>query len=144
MSDATLWWVAAGLLVGLELLTGTFYLLMLAAGLGAAAVAAHLGASQPGQMVAAALVGGGATAAWHFWRRRHPKAAPAQSNRDVNLDIGERVAVAAWNEDHTARVTYRGSSWSARFQGPGDPRPGDHLIVAIEGSRLVLAPVGQD
>ena len=43
MSESTLWWLLAGAAVGLELVTGTFYLLMIALGLGAAAMAAHLG-----------------------------------------------------------------------------------------------------
>mgnify|MGYP003345071551 CR=1 FL=1 len=40
---STLWWIGAGMLVILELLTGTFYLLMLA--LGAVAAAAALAAA---------------------------------------------------------------------------------------------------
>ena len=80
---STLWWVLAGVLVIAELLTGTFYLLMLALGSVAAAVAAHAGATGSGQFVAAALVGGGATAVWHFKRARAPRSAPAASNADV-------------------------------------------------------------
>ena len=38
---ATGWWIAAGMLVAIELLTGTFYLLMLALGCVAAALAAQ-------------------------------------------------------------------------------------------------------
>ena len=45
MEESTIWWLLAGGLVVAELLTGTFYLLMLAVGVGAAAIAAHLGAS---------------------------------------------------------------------------------------------------
>ena len=41
MSDSTVWWILAGLLVSAELLTGTFHLLMLAIGLAAGAVAAR-------------------------------------------------------------------------------------------------------
>ena len=41
-SIATLWWVAAGIVVAAELATGTFYLLMIALGLAAGAVAGHL------------------------------------------------------------------------------------------------------
>ena len=44
MAESTIWWLCAGAAVAVELLTGTFYLLMLATGLAAAAVAAHLGA----------------------------------------------------------------------------------------------------
>ena len=40
---STVWWLITGGLVAAELATGTFYLLMLALGAAAAAVAAHLG-----------------------------------------------------------------------------------------------------
>ncbi|NDE73495.1 MAG: NfeD family protein, partial [Betaproteobacteria bacterium] len=41
MAQTTIWWVMAGALIALELLSGTFYLLMLSLGLVAAALAAH-------------------------------------------------------------------------------------------------------
>ena len=104
LSTPTFWWVAAGVAVAAELATGTFYLLMIALGLAAAAVAGHLGLAGTGQIVTAALVGGGATAAWHWHRYRQPRSAPARENRDVNLDIGERVHVTEWASDRTARV----------------------------------------
>ena len=139
-SATTLWWLAAGMLVAVELVTGTFYLLMLALGAAAAAAAAHVGASGSVQVLAAALVGGGATALWHLRRASRPRSAPAASNRDVNLDIGELVQVDAWQGDGQARVFYRGAMWSARFAGSGAPSPGEHMIVSIEGNRLGLAP----
>ena len=43
MAESTIWWLLAGTAVGIELVTGTLYLLMLSIGLGAAALAAHLG-----------------------------------------------------------------------------------------------------
>jgi membrane protein implicated in regulation of membrane protease activity len=144
LSASTLWWVAAGVAVAVELATGTFYLLMLALGLAAAAVAAHLGLSGTAQIVAAALVAGGATAVWHARRAREPRSAPAAQNRDVNLDIGERVTVPAWGADGTARVHYRGTDWTARLQPGAAPRPGPHRVTAVEGNWLVLAPSSND
>jgi membrane protein implicated in regulation of membrane protease activity len=135
---ATTWWLAAGLLVAVELASGTFYLLMLALGAAAAALAAHAGASMSTQLVAAAVVGGAAVTAWHIRRMRQPAAPPAEANRDVNLDIGSRVQVNAWNSDGTARVAYRGATWSARNGSDGAPRPGPHVIVAVHGSELLL------
>ncbi len=137
---STLWWVLAGLLVVAELLSGTFYLLMLALGAAAAALAAHAGAGLAAQLVAAAVVGGGATAAWHFKRARAPRSAPAASNVDVNLDIGQTVIVEAWDAHGLASVRHRGSAWTACHAGPGEPRPGAHRIVAVHGNRLDLAP----
>jgi membrane protein implicated in regulation of membrane protease activity len=140
LSTATFWWVAAGVVVAAELATGTFYLLMMALGLAAAAIAAHLGVSVSGQIITAALFGGGSTALWHWRRAREPHSAPSHENRDVNLDIGERVHVRQWEPDRTTRVDYRGSSWTARL-APGAPAsPGEYRIHAVEGNWLVLVP----
>jgi membrane protein implicated in regulation of membrane protease activity len=137
---STGWWVVAGLLVAVELASGTFYLLMLALGAAAGAMAAHLGAGFNTQVVVAALLGGGATALWHFKRFRAPRSAVAEANPDVNLDIGQTVHVDTWGADGTARVMYRGASWAVTFGGAGAPAPGVHTIVAVQGSRLVVAP----
>ncbi len=136
----TWWWLAAGVLVTAELLSGTFYLLLLALGCVAAAVAAHAGAGSVAQIAVAALTGAGATAAWHLRRARSPKSAPVESNRDANLDIGERVVVEAWAADRCTRVHYRGSTWSARLAPDMPARSGEHVIVAVQGNQLQLAP----
>jgi membrane protein implicated in regulation of membrane protease activity len=138
-SAATLWWLTAGVLVAVELATGTFYLLMLALGAVAAALAAHTGLGASAQVVAAAVIGGGATAMWHLRRYRSPRSAPAHANRDVLLDIGGSVEVEAWRADGTARVHYRGAEWTVRHEGPGVPAPGPHRIVSIQGSELQVS-----
>ena len=138
---STLWWILAGVLVIAELLTGTFYLLMLALGSAAAAGAAHAGAAGSAQFVAAALVGGGATALWHLKRARSPRSAPSASNADVNMDIGQTVNVQAWQADGRARVPYRGAAWTVRHAGPGAPSSGEHRIVAVHGNELDVVPV---
>ncbi|OYT89503.1 MAG: hypothetical protein CFE46_03580 [Burkholderiales bacterium PBB6] len=138
-NEPVLWWALAGVLVVVELLTGTFYLLMLALGAAAAAVAAHLGLGGTQQVLAFAAVGGGAVAVWHWRRAQSPRSAPADSNRDVHLDIGERVTVEAWAPDGTARVNYRGSQWSARLApGAAAPAPGPHRVQALDANWLVL------
>ena len=71
MAPSTLWWLLAGAAIALELLTGTFYLLMLALGMAGAAVAAHLGAGTVVQLLIAAGVGGGAVAKTS-WARTWP------------------------------------------------------------------------
>jgi membrane protein implicated in regulation of membrane protease activity len=138
MAESTIWWLLAGSAVAVELLTGTFYLLMLAIGLAAAALAAHLGFSMPAQLVVAAVVGGGAVVGWHLVRQRRPKEPPAEANRDVNLDIGETVQVVRWNADGTTMVKYRGAQWTA-IPAPGAiPVAGPHRIREVIGSRLVI------
>ena len=138
MAESTLWWLLAGGAVAVELLTGTFYLLMLAIGLVAAALAAHLGLSMPAQLVMAALFGGGAVVGWHLLRQRRPKELPAAFNRDVNLDIGETVQITRWAPDGTTQVKYRGAQWTA-VPAPGSiPVAGAHRIREVVGSRLVV------
>ena len=141
ISTATLWWVAAGFAVAIELATGTFYLLMIALGLAAGALAAQLGFAVSAQVIVAAVLGGGATAFWHWRRYRQPQSAPARENRDVNLDIGECVRVDAWGADRTARVQYRGSAWTARLAPGAVPAAGEHRVIAVEGNWLVVAPL---
>ena len=140
LSASTLWWLLAGIAVAAELMTGTFYLLMVALGLAAAALTAYGGVATGVQIVVAAIVGGGATAVWHWKRAQHPKSAPFQENRDVNLDIGERVHVTAWDAEGTSRITYRGSTWQARIQPGAVASPGTYRVAAVEGNWLVLAP----
>jgi membrane protein implicated in regulation of membrane protease activity len=135
MNATTFWWVACGVLVAVELLTGTFYLLMLAIGAAAAAIAAHLGLGSNAQIVTAALVGGAAVIAWH---QRRPQTKPASRNADANLDIGQSVQVEQWKPDGSTLVRYRGAEWHARYIGTGEPGAGQHVIKAIEGSCLLL------
>ena len=138
MSNATMWWVLSGVLVALELVTGTFYLLMLAFGTAAAALVAHGGANTTVQIVVAAMVGGGAVVAWHLKRPSGRAELPAQANPNVNLDIGETVQVSAWNPDGTASVHYRGAQWTAMHRAGVSPSPGPHRVAEMVGNRLLV------
>ncbi len=141
MADSTLWWLAAGILVAAELTTGTFYLLMLAGGLAAGAVAAHAGLAATPQVVIAAGVGGGAVLAWHFLRPRAAAGQDAGTNPDVNLDIGETVQVESWLPDGSTHIKYRGAQWLA-VPREGSPRAtGAHRIVEVRGSQLILEKI---
>lgn len=141
MSDSMLWWLLAGGAVVLELLTGTFYLLMLALGLAAGAMAAHAGLGVSAQLVACALVGSGAVVAWHLYRGKHPKGAPAQANPDVNLDVGSSIHIedaSRWTAEGTATVRYRGADWSAELASGSARAAGQYTIEQVRGSVLVL------
>jgi membrane protein implicated in regulation of membrane protease activity len=140
MSDSTIWWLLAGMAVALELVTGTFYLLMLAVGMIAGALAAHFGASLITQIVIASLVGGGAVALWYLKRSKDPQPATANANRDVQMDIGETVHVQQWNEDATASVRYRGAQWTVELADRSTPpEPGFFKVQQLNGNRLVVA-----
>lgn len=138
MAESTIWWVLAGAAVAIELLTGTFYLLMLSLGLAAAALAAHAGASATLQVVVAAVVGGGFVVVFRAYKRGAPSGPPASANHDVNLDIGETVQVDVWRQDGTSAVKYRGASWNVSLLAGATPSPGPHTIVEVIGSRLIV------
>lgn len=138
MAESTVWWLLAGASVAIELVTGTFYLLMLSVGLVAAAVAAHLGATATVQLLAAAVVGGGSVVAWRRYKQKVPSAPPAGANRDVNLDVGETVHVEAWAPDGTSVVKYRGAHWSVLLTPDAVPSPGLYRVVEVVGSRLIV------
>lgn len=139
-NPSIVWWLVSGVLVLAELTTGTFYLLMLALGTASGALAAGVGLGHSSQMLVAAAVGGGAVVAWRRHRSRRPAEASPSRNRDVNLDVGEHVQVSTWQPDGRTLVQYRGSTWQARLEGPGQPAPGEHVIVAVESNHLVISP----
>ena len=141
MEESTIWWLLAGGLVVAELLTGTFYLLMLAVGVGAAGIAAHLGASTTAQILTAALVGGGSVVGWHALRRKRPGDPSARADRSVNLDVGETVMIESWNADGTSSVKYRGANWVAIHRPGITPSIGMHRVSELVGNRLLVDPL---
>jgi membrane protein implicated in regulation of membrane protease activity len=131
------WWIGAGVLVVLEMTSGTFYLLMIAVGFVAAALAHIAGAGVDLQFGVAAVV---ALAAVMLLRRsrfgRRPRK-QASRNPDVNLDIGQTLSVPAWHE-RRARVNYRGAAWDVEL-AVGEPEDAQvYEIAELRGSCLVV------
>lgn len=141
MEASTIWWLAAGAVVVAELLTGTFYLLMVALGLVAAAIAAHLGLSAAMQITAAAAVGGIAVVGWYYFKKKRPEEPSARADRSVNLDVGETVLINEWNSDGTTQVKYRGANWTAMHRTGVTPATGMHKVVELVGNRLLVEPL---
>lgn len=141
MADSTLWWLLAGSAVALELFTGTFYLLMLAVGMVAAALAAHAGAGTTVQLIVAAIVGSAAVVGWYLVKKRRDGDPSVRSMRSVNLDVGEMIQIDEWNPDGTASVKYRGAQWTV-IQRPGNaPTPGTYRVAELVGNRLLVDKV---
>ena len=138
MEPSTIWWVMAGITVAAELLIGSFYLLMLSLGMAAGAIAAQAGSAPTTQLVVAAAVGGFAVLLWRRIKQGRGAELNAQSNPNVNLDIGALVTVEAWASDGSAQVHYRGANWSALHRSGSPPEPGEHRVVEVQGSQLVL------
>lgn len=134
MAGYWIWWIMAGVLVGAELVTGTFYLLAVGVAFVVGGIAAWLGATLEVQLLIAGVLSLAGTFAAHHWRVR--RATPPQ---DPAFDIGQSVRVQAWNPDGTARVSYRGTLWLAEPASAATPRAETMYIVAMRGSTLVIA-----
>lgn len=133
--EAYIYWFVLGLiLLGAELATGTFYMLVLAAALAAGGLAALMGFVLPLQFVIAAIVGLVGT----LVLRRSRAAGQGGPAKDQSLDIGQGVKVLEWRDDGTARVHYRGSEWDAEPESADAPREGPFYIREVRGSKLIL------
>lgn len=135
--SAWIWWMvlALGLLI-LELLTGTFYLLVIAVALAAAGLANLGGAPFTLQLVVAAVIGFGGS----LWLRRSRLGRlTGEADALQNLDIGQVVRIDGWSAGNTARAQYRGAEWDVVL-APGEaPSPGEFVIRSVNGSRLVVS-----
>ena len=137
MADWIYWLVAAGVLVALELASGTFYLLMIAIGLAFGALMALAGFSVPAQTIAAAVVAVAATGLLYRSRLGRPARGDAARDPNVNMDIGQAVRVDEWH-DGRARVKYRGALWDVELGHGAIPEAGDFRIAEMHGSRLIV------
>ena len=135
MSAYWVWWIAASALVAAELLTGTFYLLVVGIALAFGGAAAWFDASVPLQWLIAAGLGVIGTVFLQRWKRDLALGTPAQQG----LDIGQMVQVQSWGPDGTARVAYRGSTWDAELAATGVPQAKTMYIAAMRGSVLILS-----
>ena len=139
-----LWLIAGFVLVIAELVTGTFYLLVIGLGAFAGALAAWLG----GNTLVQAAVGSAVAfaGAWfvHHWHARQR----GDEGRGNLLDRGQPVVLEGWANESAGlvRVKYRGASWDARLAQPEPrPAPGTTLYIdGMDGNTLVVvaAPPG--
>jgi|SRR5919197_320914 membrane protein implicated in regulation of membrane protease activity len=136
MDPALAWAIVALVLVIAELLSGTFYLLMLAVAAFGAATAAYVGQPFPVQSIVAALLGAGGCYGVHVYRAR------LGAKRMAPIDAGMPASFESWVDpaSRLARVRYRGASWEARVEGREALEPGAMLVVlAADGNTLKVA-----
>jgi len=141
MDLSTAWWIGVGALLALEMITGTLYLLMLALGLAAAALAAHGGFSIASQITLGAVVGLLGMLAWRPLRNRQLCGDAANADRSVSLDIGEEFQIDSWSPQGQASVRYRGAQWSVVLRGEQPPTAGLHRVVELSGNRLIVEKI---
>lgn len=127
------WWILAAVLVGAELLTGTFYLLAVGIAFAIGGVIALSGSSLTVQLAVTGVLAVLLTMVAHRWRLR------LGTPVDRPLDVGQAVRVLSWKDDGTARVNYRGTQWDAELAQPDVARADTMFIVGTRGSTLLIA-----
>lgn len=129
-----IWWIVAAVLVGIELTTGTFYLLVYGVAAAIAGMAAWLGASLAIQLLVAALIAAGGTYALRRWKGSnsdHPDASRQ------GMDIGKVVIVESWS-DGRGQVQYRGAVWEAEAESARVDSTQPLKIRAVRGNTLIV------
>lgn len=138
LSNWLVWLILAGVLAVSELMSGTFYLLIFAAGAGTASALAYGDFSITAQLLASGAV---SLAGWLLVRRiRPPKSGNApESDPNLNMDIGTTVQIASADGGKIS-VIHRGAKWDAQIEDGGTPDlRKDYVIAKVRGSHLVLS-----
>lgn len=128
------WWTIAGFaLVIAELMSGTFYLLVLGLAAFAGGGVAFVNYPFWVQALVAAAIAVIGVAAVNRVRRARP-ATPAPS-----LDVGQTVVLDAWvsRQDRLARVRYRNAIWDAKVLDEPAAEAGQTLYIRhVDGNTL--------
>ena len=140
MTDYLIWFSLAGVLVFLEILTGTFYLLMIAIGSVAGGIVAWLwpDAGYFPQFVSTGIVAAIGVAVLR--RTSYGKGSDKDASIDpnVNLDIGQTLYVESWDAQRRARVQYRGAFWNCELTPTAEAASGNFIIREIRNNSLIV------
>ena len=136
MDTPLIWLIAGFVLIITELVTGTFYLLVLGLAALAAAGVAYAGGVFVWQAIAAAIVAVAGVVWVHRYKRK------IQPERMRGLDVGQPAAFESWvnrGAGH-ARVRYRDALWDAQVPDGVSGEPGEILYVAaVDGNTLKVS-----
>jgi membrane protein implicated in regulation of membrane protease activity len=138
MDPLSLWLIAGLVLLISEMLTASFFLVFIALGCFAAALASSLGAPLWLQSVAcAAIAVSGVLTLRKAIQKRLLKSI------SLSADIGREIRVDEAIAPHQqTRITYQGSSWLATNLGTEKIKQGDHvMIVGIDGNVLLIRKI---
>jgi len=135
--DAYLVWLIAGfILIIAELVTGTFYLLMLGAAALVASGVAYAGGALMWEAIVAAII----AVAGVVWVHRYKQT--ISPKRMQGLDFGQPAVFDSWMNKSAgqARVKYRDALWDAVISGEAAGEPGEILyIVSADGNTLKVS-----
>ena len=133
MSIHVYWFLLALILLGLEMASGTFYLLVVSIAMAVGGAAAYHGLSLVWQLMLCAITVIAGAIILRYW-----KGARVNELASASLDIGQPVKVIKWHENGKARVFYRGAEWDAELKSSDMTRTDTLYIAAVHGSSLVL------
>jgi membrane protein implicated in regulation of membrane protease activity len=136
MEPDVVWAIIALVLVIAELVTGTFYLLMLGVAAFGAASAAWLGHGFAVQSVVASVVAAAGCCGVYVYRARN------RARQMAPVDVGNPASFEAWIDApaRLARVRYRGASWEARIEGAGPLQTGATVyVLTADGNTLKVS-----
>ena len=136
MDHAIVWAVIGLVLVIVEVVTGTFYLLMLGVAAFGAALAAWLGLGFSAQSIVAVVVSAAGCYGVHVYRAKN------SAQQMAPIDAGMPASFESWLDagSRLARVRYRGASWDARVEGLEAIEPGATVyVLAADGNTLRVA-----
>jgi membrane protein implicated in regulation of membrane protease activity len=132
--DQYIWWAVAGMgLIIIELMTGTFFLLILGLAAFGGALAAYLNLSftvQVGVFAVLAAVG-------MFMVSRY-RTGSSKKPGMRSLDYGHAVELESWEDEAhgIAKVRHRNATWDAKVIGPHAPGAATFYITSVDGNTL--------
>ena len=130
-------WAIVGLaLIVVELLSGTFYLLVLGIAAFGAALAAWLGHDFPLQAIVGGVIAAGGCYGVHLYRAKNA------TRQMAPVDAGQPASFENCLDQpaRRARVRYRGASWDAVVDGQALPEAGTQLyVITTNGNTLTVS-----
>jgi membrane protein implicated in regulation of membrane protease activity len=128
--------IAGVALIVAELVTGTFYLLVLGIAALVGSGIGYAGGSHLWQAIVAGVVAVAGVVWVHQYRKR------TVSNPMRGIDVGQPAAFDSWISKGAghARVKYRDTTWDAHIAGDVSVEPGEILyITAVDGNTLKVS-----
>lgn len=136
ISPELIWWGIAGTLIVLEMLTGTFYLLVLGAAAALTGFVAWMGGTLMVQLMAATVL---LVLGLVLLRRYKAKRDSSSLIQNNDLEAGNWVEVIEWHENGHAVVRYRETRWQAMLENADDEQLQRMCIRRVQGNTLIIA-----
>ena len=131
------WFIAAALILIMELFIGTIYLMVVSAALFGAGLAAYLFNDLSISIIVAAVLS--AVGIWWVkgWIKRH-RHSPAHEAALNDLDIGQTVHIVRHIHNDIYEVMYRGTQWQAQAANQTSMLSPQTAVITGKSGNLLL------